>query len=307
MSRRWRSAARHPDAAPSCSSRRPPPSCRATDIARALVPLRPEDAIRSRCCQLLARRPRWPRRARCSGRRHRQLRHARAGGRRHRHAGSLRRNQAELLRPRRPTQLHNGSTPDVARVRALVQAGAGQGRDMLTEPEAKAVLRGLSHPGGDHPRGASRSRGRGRRGRAIGFPVVSRSCPRTSRTSPTSAAWCSTWQDADDVRAAASAMLARIGKSGPQARLDGFSVQAMVRRKQARELIVGASIDPTVRPGDPVRPGWHGGRGGGRQRHGAAAAQRPAGARAGAAHPRGPPAGRLPRHAGGRPGCRGPR
>jgi acetyltransferase len=45
-----------------------------------------------------------------------------------------------------------------------------------------------------------------------------------------------------------SAMLARVGKSHPQARLDGFSVQAMVRRKQAQELIIGASIDPVFGP-----------------------------------------------------------
>jgi acetyltransferase len=55
-------------------------------------------------------------------------------------------------------------------------------------------------------------------------------------------------QDTDDVRAAAQAMLARIAKSHPQARLDGLSVQTMVRKPQAQELIIGASVDPTFGP-----------------------------------------------------------
>jgi acetyltransferase len=54
--------------------------------------------------------------------------------------------------------------------------------------------------------------------------------------------------DAASVRAAAEAMLARVHARRPGARLAGFSVQTMVRRAQARELIVGASIDPVFGP-----------------------------------------------------------
>ncbi len=53
---------------------------------------------------------------------------------------------------------------------------------------------------------------------------------------------------AADVRAAARAMLARVRQARPEARIDGFSVQPMVQRSHAHELIVGASIDSVFGP-----------------------------------------------------------
>ena len=47
---------------------------------------------------------------------------------------------------------------------------------------------------------------------------------------------------------ALAAMLARLTLRRPDAQLAGFSVQAMVRRAHARELIVGASVDPVFGP-----------------------------------------------------------
>jgi len=43
-------------------------------------------------------------------------------------------------------------------------------------------------------------------------------------------------------------MLVRIGNALPQARLTGFTVQRMVHRPLAQELIIGASIDPLFGP-----------------------------------------------------------
>ena len=43
-------------------------------------------------------------------------------------------------------------------------------------------------------------------------------------------------------------MLARVREHRPDARIDGFTVQAMVRRSHAQELIVGASIDSVFGP-----------------------------------------------------------
>ena len=56
------------------------------------------------------------------------------------------RNQAELSEAPPATQLHNGSTPDVASVRKLIQDVLASGRDMLTEPEAKAVCEAYHIP-----------------------------------------------------------------------------------------------------------------------------------------------------------------
>ena len=51
--------------------------------------------------------------------------------------------------------------------------------------------------------------------------------------------------DADAARAAASAMEVRVREGWPNARVDGFAVQPMVRRRQAHEVFVGIACDPT--------------------------------------------------------------
>ncbi|HEY1259232.1 MAG TPA: bifunctional acetate--CoA ligase family protein/GNAT family N-acetyltransferase [Stellaceae bacterium] len=54
--------------------------------------------------------------------------------------------------------------------------------------------------------------------------------------------------DGDQVRSEAAAMLERIERARPSARLDGFLVQPMVRRPAARELLVGLVEDPVFGP-----------------------------------------------------------
>jgi len=55
-------------------------------------------------------------------------------------------------------------------------------------------------------------------------------------------------RDEGNVRLAAEQMLARVRAARPEARLTGFTVQQMVRRPLAQELIVGASVDPLFGP-----------------------------------------------------------
>ncbi|MBV9835880.1 MAG: bifunctional acetate--CoA ligase family protein/GNAT family N-acetyltransferase [Alphaproteobacteria bacterium] len=52
----------------------------------------------------------------------------------------------------------------------------------------------------------------------------------------------------EEVRNAAQAMLSRVGRALPGARIDGFLVQEMAARPHAIELIAGVSIDPTFGP-----------------------------------------------------------
>jgi acetyltransferase len=54
--------------------------------------------------------------------------------------------------------------------------------------------------------------------------------------------------DEGELRRAAEAMLARVREMKPQARITGLTVQAMVTRPLAQELILGASIDPLFGP-----------------------------------------------------------
>jgi acetyltransferase len=55
-------------------------------------------------------------------------------------------------------------------------------------------------------------------------------------------------EDADALREAALAMLRRVKRIRPDATLTGFTLQSMVQRPQALELIVGASIDALFGP-----------------------------------------------------------
>ncbi|MBU6296792.1 MAG: bifunctional acetate--CoA ligase family protein/GNAT family N-acetyltransferase [Alphaproteobacteria bacterium] len=53
---------------------------------------------------------------------------------------------------------------------------------------------------------------------------------------------------ANAARASAEAMLARVAKAAPKARIDGFLIQEMVRRPRAYELIVGMAVDKIFGP-----------------------------------------------------------
>ena len=53
---------------------------------------------------------------------------------------------------------------------------------------------------------------------------------------------------ADAVREAAEAMHARVIQAAPEARIDGFSVQPMIHRPGAYELLVGVAADPQFGP-----------------------------------------------------------
>jgi acetyltransferase len=135
------------------------------------------------------------------------------------------------------------------------------GREMLTEPEAKAVLDAYRIPVvatrvvPPDPQAAADMATR------IGFPVVLKILsPDISHKSDVGGVALGL-DNAEAVREAAAAMLARVRRLLPEARLEGFTVQAMVRRTHAQEIIVGASHRPRVRPGHPVRAGRHGGRG----------------------------------------------
>jgi acetyltransferase len=55
-------------------------------------------------------------------------------------------------------------------------------------------------------------------------------------------------EHADEAQRAAEDMLVRVARLAPAARLKGFTVQPMVRRPDAHELILGMSVDPTFGP-----------------------------------------------------------
>ncbi|WOP14996.1 bifunctional acetate--CoA ligase family protein/GNAT family N-acetyltransferase [Ottowia sp. SB7-C50] len=158
------------------------------------------------------------------------------------------RNQAELAEAPPAELLHNGSTPDVARVREIVAQVLASGRDMLTEPEAKAVCEAYHIPVVATRTVPANAVAAADEAARIGFPVVLKILSEDISHKSDVGGVALNLNDEGDVRAAAQAMLVRVGKSHPDARVEGFTVQKMVKMPQSQELIIGASIDPTFGP-----------------------------------------------------------
>ncbi|HJV60747.1 MAG TPA: GNAT family N-acetyltransferase [Albitalea sp.] len=158
---------------------------------------------------------------------------------------TYRRNQALLLEA--PTASENGP-PDRAAAQAQFDKALAEGREMLNEFEAKAVLKAYGipvvatvavGPSADACVAAARD---------IGYPVALKILsPDITHKSDVGGVQLGLGDEAA-LRRAADGMLARIRELQPNARLEGFTVQAMLHRPMAQELIVGASVDSVFGP-----------------------------------------------------------
>lgn len=157
----------------------------------------------------------------------------------------FRRNQVALMQapPSQPEHFE----PDRPAARTIIHAALAEGRTLLSEPEAKAVLEAYAVPtvatrvARDADEAADLAR-------AIGYPVALKILsPDISHKSDIGGVQLDL-EDEAALRAAATAMTARCARLRPGARLDGFTVQAMARRPDAFELIVGAKLDPVFGP-----------------------------------------------------------
>lgn len=158
------------------------------------------------------------------------------------------RNQAELYEAPTVGPLRDHNKPETERVRAIVHKVLSSGRDMLTEPEAKMVCEAYRIPvvaTRTVPAEADTAAAEAAR---IGFPVVLKILSEEISHKSDVGGVVLNLQNAEEVRVAAQAMLARIAKSHPQARLKGFTVQQMIKKRNAQELIIGASMDSTFGP-----------------------------------------------------------
>jgi acetyltransferase len=144
---------------------------------------------------------------------------------------TYRRNQAQLIEaaPARPV---DAVEPDIRSVRALVQRVLGSGREMLDELEAKTVLSAYGIPVVPTTRVRADPAVAAEAATTMGFPVA------LKILSP----------DISHKSDVGGVVLGLDGPEQPAARIEGFTVQAMVRRAAAQELIVGASIDSVFGP-----------------------------------------------------------
>jgi acetyltransferase len=118
---------------------------------------------------------------------------------------------------------------------------------MLGEMQAKALLAAYGIPVTAteivaDPKAAAAAANR------IGFPVVLKiNSPDITHKSDIGGVALDL-ADGAAVEAAAERMIARVRAAKPEARLEGFTVQPMIDRPDAYELIVGAAVDPTFGP-----------------------------------------------------------
>lgn len=154
--------------------------------------------------------------------------------------------QAELIEA--PSAAVLIEPPDVAAARALVREALAAGRTMLSEPEAKAVLDAYRIPVVSTRRVPPEPQAAVEAAAAIGYPVALKilSPDLTHKSDVGGVALALDGPEA--VREAAEAMLARVRRLRPEARIEGYTVQAMASPAHARELIVGATVDRVFGP-----------------------------------------------------------
>ena len=160
---------------------------------------------------------------------------------------TYRHNQALLIEApaSRPAGLPDA---DTAAVRAMVQHVLSSGREMLTEPEAKAVLSAYRIAVVETRQVAPDPEDVVRAALAIGFPVALKVLSADISHKSDVGGVVLNLTSEIQLRDAAQAMLERVRRLRPEARMDGYTVQKMLKPPHAQELIVGASIDAVFGP-----------------------------------------------------------
>ncbi len=137
--------------------------------------------------------------------------------------------------------------PDGKQARAIIHKALREGRSMLNEFEAKALLGAYGIPVVE-TRVVTDAAHAAEQAEAVGFPVVLKILsPDISHKSDVGGVALSLG-DTQAVREAAEAMLRRVRELRPDARIAGFTVQSMIRRPRAHELIIGMAVDPIMGP-----------------------------------------------------------
>jgi len=156
-----------------------------------------------------------------------------------------RRNQTLLTQT--PPSIPEAFSPEVERARKAIDAALAEGREWLAQQEADEVLSAYGIPVVE-TRLAGSPEEAARAAAGIGGPVVLkiRSAQITHKSDVGGVVLA--LEGAEAVRQQAQAMLGRVAAARPDAKVDGFSVQPMVRRGSAFELIVGATVDPQFGP-----------------------------------------------------------
>jgi acetyltransferase len=145
-----------------------------------------------------------------------------------------------------PASVDDGE-PDRERARRLVREALQKGHHLLSDPETKAILDAYGIPTVP-TRAAASPEDAVLAAQDLGFPVALKILsPDVAQKSDVGGVTLDL-DTAEAVRAAAERMRRRLHELRPDARLEGFIVQAMARNPEAHELIAGAATDPVFGP-----------------------------------------------------------
>lgn len=136
---------------------------------------------------------------------------------------------------------------DLARARAVIDKALAEKREWLSEPEAKALLAAYGVPVVE-TRIVSDPDEAARVAQEIGFPVALKILSPEITHKTDVGGVVLDLDGAEAVRSAARAMLEKVSLAAPHAHIAGFTVQRMVSRPSAFELILGIVDDATFGP-----------------------------------------------------------
>jgi len=156
-----------------------------------------------------------------------------------------RRNQNLLMQV--PPSLPHDFLPDRIKAREIVRAALAEGRSMLSEAEGKELIAAYGIPTVE-TRIAQSPQEAAQCAQQIGFPVALKILSPDINHKSDVGGVALDLETAQAVQEAAQAMRKRLQELQPNARLRGFTVQAMARRPQAHELIIGVTSDPVFGP-----------------------------------------------------------
>ncbi|NFV79091.1 bifunctional acetate--CoA ligase family protein/GNAT family N-acetyltransferase [Magnetospirillum aberrantis] len=162
------------------------------------------------------------------------------------HLLEYKRNQEMLMEV--PASAASDFIPDSGFVRDIINEVIARGDSLMTEAEAKAVLDAYGVPTIEtrmarHPAEASRI------AKSLNAPVALKILSPDIVHKSDVGGVVLNLETPFEVEKAANSMLARVQKTYPDARIEGFTVQKMASRKPgAQELIVGIATDPLFGP-----------------------------------------------------------
>ena len=161
------------------------------------------------------------------------------------HIASYYRHQVNLLQA--PGPLAATRLPDVAAARSLAKQALAQGRTVLSATESKALLAAFEIPVA-HSVVVSSEADAAAAAAVVRYPVAMKiDSPDITHKSDVGGVRLAL-PNPDAVKRAYREMMAEVARHKPQARLRGVSIEPMISRTHARELMAGIIRDPIFGP-----------------------------------------------------------